>query len=159
VTPKLSDDGIIEYQASSPDEVARVQWTHSVGLSLLSRSSTEMVLSLSENSRQMQFEILAIFPFTSERKRMGIIIRNGSGAINFYMKGADNVMSSLVQSNDWLEEEVGNMSREGLRTLVVGKKRLSEKEYQQFEFKMRDQAWWKGLQQSNRCGGTSGKKS
>ena len=30
-----------------------------------------------------------------------------SGEITFYMKGADAVMSSIVQYNDWLEEEVG----------------------------------------------------
>lgn len=29
-----------------------------------------------------------------------------SGEITFYMKGADVVMSSIVQYNDWLEEEV-----------------------------------------------------
>ena len=31
------------------------------------------------------------------------------------MKGADTVMSSIVQYNDWLNEEVDNMAREGLR--------------------------------------------
>ena len=29
-----------------------------------------------------------------------------SGEIVFYMKGADAVMSSIVQYSDWLEEEV-----------------------------------------------------
>ena len=29
-----------------------------------------------------------------------------SGEITFYMKGADTIMSSIVQYNDWLEEEV-----------------------------------------------------
>jgi len=43
------------------------------------------------------------------------------------------VMSSIVQYNDWLEEECGNMAREGLRTLVVGKKVLTEEQYLDFE--------------------------
>ena len=34
-----------------------------------------------------------------------------TGEIVFYMKGADIVMSSIVQYNDWLEEEVDNMAR------------------------------------------------
>lgn len=42
-------------------------------------------------------------------------------------------MSAIVQYNDWLEEECGNMAREGLRTLVVAKKTLSEEHYQDFE--------------------------
>ena len=31
---------------------------------------------------------------------------SGSGQITFYMKGADVVMTSKVQYNDWVEEEV-----------------------------------------------------
>ncbi len=42
-------------------------------------------------------------------------------------------MSPIVQYNDWLEEEVDNMAREGLRTLVVAKKTLSQEQYQDFE--------------------------
>lgn len=49
------------------------------------------------------------------------------------MKGADVVMSSIVQYNDWLEEEVDNMAREGLRTLVVAKKSLTVEQYHDFE--------------------------
>uniref|UniRef100_A0AAQ5YY84 Phospholipid-transporting ATPase n=1 Tax=Amphiprion ocellaris TaxID=80972 RepID=A0AAQ5YY84_AMPOC len=56
-----------------------------------------------------------------------------TGDITFYMKGADVAMASIVQYNDWLEEECGNMAREGLRTLVVAKKSLSEEQYQDFE--------------------------
>lgn len=33
VTPVVNDDGSTTYQASSPDEVAIVQWTESVGAS------------------------------------------------------------------------------------------------------------------------------
>ncbi|XP_021097804.1 probable phospholipid-transporting ATPase IIB isoform X6 [Heterocephalus glaber] len=53
--------------------------------------------------------------------------------ITFYMKGADVAMSTIVQYNDWLEEECGNMAREGLRTLVVAKRALTEEQYQDFE--------------------------
>ena len=43
---------------------------------------------------------------------MGIILRDQSTSeILFYMKGADTVMSSIVQYNDWLAEEVDNMAR------------------------------------------------
>jgi phospholipid-translocating ATPase len=38
-----------------------------------------------------------------------------------------------VQYNDWLEEECDNMAREGLRTLVVAKKTLSQDQYDDFE--------------------------
>ncbi|CDQ72024.1 unnamed protein product [Oncorhynchus mykiss] len=82
----------------------------------------------------LNFTILQIFPFTYVSKRMGIIVRDEStGEITFYMKGADVVMAGIVQYNDWLEEECGNMAREGLRVLVVSKKSLTEEQYQDFE--------------------------
>src|SRR5580693_5727641 len=37
VTPVTNDDGSVTYQASSPDEVAIVKWTSSVGLTLTFR--------------------------------------------------------------------------------------------------------------------------
>ena len=84
----------------------------------------------------LKFQILQVFPFTSESKRMGIIVKDmTSGEITFYLKGADVVMTSIVQYNDWLSEESGNMAREGLRTLVVAKKVLSEDQYHDFETK------------------------
>ncbi|KAL2080130.1 hypothetical protein ACEWY4_023923 [Coilia grayii] len=121
------------YQASSPDEVALVRWTESVGLTLVNRDLTSLQLK-TPSGQILTYFILQIFPFTSESKRMGIIVREeATGEITFYMKGADVAMASIVQYNDWLEEECGNMAREGLRTLVVAKKSLSEEQYQDFE--------------------------
>ncbi|KAJ8916317.1 hypothetical protein NQ315_005012 [Exocentrus adspersus] len=126
-------DKAVTYQASSPDEVALVQWTQEVGLTLSRRDLSSMQLKDS-NGRLLNYAILQIFPFTSETKRMGIIIKDlHTGEILFYLKGADVVMSGIVQYTDWLEEEVGNMARDGLRTLVVAKKTLTEEQYLDFE--------------------------
>ncbi|CAI9154853.1 unnamed protein product [Rangifer tarandus platyrhynchus] len=127
------DDSCRAYQASSPDEVALVQWTESVGLTLVGRDQSSMQLR-TPGDQILNFTILQLFPFTYESKRMGIIVRDEStGEITFYMKGADVVMAGIVQYNDWLEEECGNMAREGLRVLVVAKKSLAEEQYQDFE--------------------------
>ncbi|KTG36170.1 hypothetical protein cypCar_00023994 [Cyprinus carpio] len=128
----FSDDNRT-YQASSPDEVALVRWTESVGLTLVNRDLMSLQLK-TPAGHILTYYILQIFPFTSESKRMGIIVREeATGDITFYMKGADVAMASIVQYNDWLEEECGNMAREGLRTLVVAKKSLTEEQYQDFE--------------------------
>jgi phospholipid-translocating ATPase len=132
VTPVSNDDGTVTYQASSPDEVAIVQWTESVGLTLIFRDRTSIKLQ-TPSGDHLSFDVLDIFPFTSESKRMGIIVRDqSSGEITFLQKGADVVMAKIVQRNDWLEEETGNMAREGLRTLVMAKKKMSEQSYQTF---------------------------
>jgi phospholipid-translocating ATPase len=123
VTPVTNDDGSVTYQASSPDEVAIVTWTASVGLTLVFRDRKRIELQTPNGSR-LKFDILDIFPFTSESKRMGIVVRDTqTGDITFLQKGADVVMAKIVQRNDRLEEETANMAREGLRTLVMARKR------------------------------------
>ncbi|KAK3997677.1 hypothetical protein QBC44DRAFT_70951 [Cladorrhinum sp. PSN332] len=153
VTPTTEEeDGrtINSYQASSPDEIAIVKWTESVGLRLSSRDRKSMVLQSTDTGRPVvKIRVLDIFPFTSEGKRMGVVAQfydklddgvpvTGSGEIWFYQKGADTVMSTIVAANDWLDEETANMAREGLRTLVVGRKRLSAAEYQEFSAKYQE---------------------
>lgn len=147
VTPTTEEaDGhsFTTYQASSPDEIAIVRWTESVGLRLMHRDRHSMTLQAVDNSRVVvRVRILDVFPFTSEGKRMGIILQFSQGTestaapadsaeIWFYQKGADTVMASIVAANDWLDEETANMAREGLRTLVVGRKKLSSQQYQEF---------------------------
>ncbi|XP_017858404.1 PREDICTED: probable phospholipid-transporting ATPase IIB isoform X2 [Drosophila arizonae] len=133
-----STDTEHQYQAASPDEIALVKWTEQVGLTLIARDLNSMTLQVKtasdENDILLHYQILQLFPFTSESKRMGIIVRESkSGQITFYLKGADVVMSTIVQYNDWLGEESGNMAREGLRTLVVAKKVLTDEQYNDFE--------------------------
>uniref|UniRef100_A0A0K8T9U4 Phospholipid-transporting ATPase n=1 Tax=Lygus hesperus TaxID=30085 RepID=A0A0K8T9U4_LYGHE len=84
----------------------------------------------------ISFSILQLFPFTSESKRMGIIVRNDeTKEITFFMKGADMVMREIVCKQNWLDEVVNTMAEEGLRTLVVAKKSLTQEEYDAFEVK------------------------
>ncbi|TPX64826.1 hypothetical protein SpCBS45565_g05617 [Spizellomyces sp. 'palustris'] len=133
VTPVIADDGEITYQASSPDEVAIVKWTESIGLTLYFRDRT-VIRIRTPDGHMLDFQIIEVFPFTSETKRMGIIVKDmATGEIFFYQKGADAIMSKIVQYNDWLDEECGNMAREGLRTLVIGRKRLSEEALREFQ--------------------------
>jgi len=124
----------ITYQASSPDEIALVEWTEQVGLTLIHRDLQSIRLQFNASQEILHYEILQLFPFTSETKRMGIILRDlQTNEIVFYMKGADIVMQNMIQYNDWLQEECSNMAREGLRTLVVGKKSLTNEQYHEFE--------------------------
>ncbi|KAL2828195.1 hypothetical protein BDW59DRAFT_143334 [Aspergillus cavernicola] len=150
VTPTTDEeDGVkvTSYQASSPDEIAIVRYTEEVGLKLAYRDRQTIVLeSVHTGHVVVRVHILDIFPFTSDSKRMGITVRyeTDNGILNsptdedeiwFYQKGADTVMTSIVAANDWLDEETANMAREGLRTLVVGRKRLSSLQYQEFASK------------------------
>ncbi|KAG4090482.1 putative E1-E2 ATPase [Neocallimastix lanati (nom. inval.)] len=139
VTPIISEDGKLTYEASSPDEIAIVKWTEDIGMTLIYRDTKKIKLRTPIDTI-LEFTILEIFPFTSETKRMGIIVKDeATNEITFYMKGADVVLSKMVLYNDWLDEECGNMARKGLRTLVIAKKKLSLNSYMEFQTKY-DQA-------------------
>jgi phospholipid-translocating ATPase len=131
VTP-THDEDTVQYQASSPDEIAIVEWCAKVGLHLVHRDRTTLCLRTADGDTLI-FHILKVFPFTSESKRMGIVVRNDNDEIWFYMKGADTVMAKLVVANDWMDEECANMAREGLRTLVIGRRLLTEDLWTEFE--------------------------
>lgn len=137
VTPTYEeedDSDMVTYQAASPDEIAIVKFTELVGLKLVQRDRNLMTLLHLKLNQEFKFDILYIFPFSSDTKRMGVIIKDLSrDEIYFLQKGADAVMINIVSHNDWLEEETSNMAREGLRTLVIGKKKLNQKLLQDFE--------------------------
>ena len=143
VTPTIEEvDGedVTSYQASSPDEIAIVKWTEQVGLQLVHRDRRSITLQFAQRGQTVvKVRILNIFPFTSDSKRMGIIAKflsnesdTEDGEICFFQKGADTVMTTIVAANDWLDEETANMAREGLRTLVVGRRPLTAQQYSSF---------------------------
>ncbi|KAL7674137.1 hypothetical protein ACOME3_000417 [Neoechinorhynchus agilis] len=133
-----SDDteGQRQYQASSPDEVCLVQFCESIGLRLWKRDAHSIVLK-QDDGGFWHFTVLHIFPFTSELKRMGLIVRDEqTQEIIFYIKGADSAIAPMVLSSknsDWLTEETSNMAREGLRILVYGYRVLTPEQYALFD--------------------------
>lgn len=131
VTPIFNDRGKLDYLASSPDEIALVNFARSVGLELIERTSDCIMLKTAAKSIEI-YKILAVFPFTSQRKRMGIILqRKASGQIVFFLKGAEEVMQHSLSKLDRerVLEECDGFAREGLRTLVISKRDLSDNEY------------------------------
>ncbi|KAH3760350.1 aminophospholipid-transporting P-type ATPase [Pelomyxa schiedti] len=140
VTPVLDEDtGVTNYQAASPDEVALVKFTEQAGIALTSRDLTEMVLTTPTKEKE-RYEILQTFPFSSATKRMGIIVRDHRGVITFLMKGADVVMAKIInkENSEWVLEETENMARDGLRTLVFGRKHLHPEEYDEFAHRLHE---------------------
>eukprot|EP01127_Copromyxa_protea_P020365 TRINITY_DN6818_c0_g1_i1.p1 TRINITY_DN6818_c0_g1~~TRINITY_DN6818_c0_g1_i1.p1 ORF type:complete len:647 (-),score=95.84 TRINITY_DN6818_c0_g1_i1:1847-3724(-) len=97
VTPTYDTPDQIVYQASSPDEIALVKFTESIGLTLSHRDMSTMTLT-DPYGGKTTYNILESFPFSSETKRMGIILENqATGQMTFYIKGADVVMSKIVK--------------------------------------------------------------
>jgi phospholipid-translocating ATPase len=64
---------------------------------------------------------------------MGVLVRSeGETGAWFVLKGADSAVLPMCRANEWVEEEVSNMAREGLRTLVYAARNLSDDETHRF---------------------------
>ena len=119
--PDVNDKENVEYQASSPDEIALVKFAVSLNMKLVERDQNKIVINNSAGYTET-YEILANFPFSSETKRMGIILKHTkTGRIIFYLKGAETVMKNKVtpQKRVILDETCDKLAKEGLRTLVI----------------------------------------
>ena len=119
--PDPDDTAHVEYQASSPDEVALVKFAETLDMRLYERDQTRIVIKNSAGDME-SYEVLANFPFSSDTKRMGIIMKHEkTGRMIFYLKGAETVMKEKVRPNQRvvIDESCDNLANEGLRTLVI----------------------------------------
>jgi magnesium-transporting ATPase (P-type) len=111
-------NGSAAYNAESPDEAAFVEFAARYGVVLVDRQLEEISLRIRGEMRHL--EIVALIPFTSERKRMTIVVAEGE-ILSVYSKGADVVMFDRAIEPHF-EDDVKNYAMEGLRTLVFGKR-------------------------------------
>ncbi|TNV85311.1 hypothetical protein FGO68_gene5532 [Halteria grandinella] len=133
--PDPSDLSIREFQASSPDEVALVKFSDTLGLKLLERDQQKIVIQNTAGVVE-EYHVLANFPFSSETKRMGIVLRHvQSQRLIFYLKGAETVMKNKVKPSQrvTIDESCENLANEGLRTLVISQKLIEESYFQDWQ--------------------------
>ncbi|ETV68417.1 hypothetical protein, variant 2 [Aphanomyces astaci] len=127
--------GVTTYRASSPDEEALVKAARCLGYKLVAPAPLVQVeVSLKAKPSTMQtFTILNVNEFNSTRKRMSTVVQFADGRIVVYCKGADNVIiprCKLDSSSAQLDEHLKAFASEGLRTLVLAKRELSEADYE-----------------------------
>lgn len=69
----------IDYQASSPDEKALVEAAERVGVTFLGEEENNLLVKVEEETEF--YERLQVVEFTSERKRMSVIVRDKDGKV------------------------------------------------------------------------------
>uniref|UniRef100_A0A8C9VG64 Phospholipid-transporting ATPase n=1 Tax=Scleropages formosus TaxID=113540 RepID=A0A8C9VG64_SCLFO len=116
--PERTGDKII-YQAASPDEGALVRAARDLGFVFTGRTPDSVIIeALGEEE---QYELLNVLEFTSNRKRMSVIMRTPSGRIRLYCKGADSVIYERLADTSRYKEitlkHLEQFATEGLRTL------------------------------------------
>ena len=136
VTPIVDDNdpNVMTYQASSPDEVALVKFAVTLDMRLVGRTDKDIKIKDAADNVE-EFDVLANFPFSSDTKRMRIILRNKKhGHIIYYLKGAENVMMKFVKDEyiNYIAENAENLATKGLRTLVLSQKIIPQDEYEKW---------------------------
>ncbi len=91
----------------------------------------------------VEYEKLALLEFNSDRKRMSVIIRDPiTRRIELLTKGADSTVKTLLrdgqQDLDRTQAHIDRLSVLGLRTLLLGKKVLTEEEYNRWNKELQE---------------------
>jgi phospholipid-translocating ATPase len=117
-----------QLEASSPDEVAMVKFGFQLSMSLVERDRTYCILRNAAGNLE-EYDVLASFPFTSESKKMGILLKSReTGRVIYYLKGAEVVMEGKIKASarPSLQESCENLALDGLRTLVFAQKLITQ---------------------------------
>ena len=136
--PQMSAENVRFYSSASPDEEALVTAAKDAGAQLL--TVTDEYMEVRVAGTQEKWDMLANLEFTSDRKRMSVIVKSAStGKIMLHMKGADDCMFARTRANDPLkkstEEHVETYAAEGLRTLVIAQREMTPAEWETFSKK------------------------
>lgn len=124
----------IEFKAQSPDEAALVATARDCGFTVIGRHGDQIIVNV--HGQDISYTVLNTLEFNSTRKRMSAILRMPDGRILLLCKGADSIIYSRLAKGKQYElrkqtaEHLEMFAREGLRTLCIAQRELSEDEYQ-----------------------------
>ncbi|KAG7027531.1 Phospholipid-transporting ATPase 1, partial [Cucurbita argyrosperma subsp. argyrosperma] len=134
----------IGYQGESPDEQALVAAASAYGYTLFERTSGHIVIDV--KGENLRLEVLGLHEFDSVRKRMSVVIKFPDNTIKVLVKGADTSMLSILGIDsdreefikDTTQNHLCDYSMEGLRTLVVAAKDLTDSEFELWQSRYED---------------------
>ena len=131
----------IVYQASSPDEIAILNFARKYKYIFFGRKdNNKIIIEKSDkqdiNKKQkITYKIPIRFEYSSERKSMSIITQNSENPeeIYLFMKGADNIILNKIDKKNKNNQKIINnikdsldiYAKEGLRVLAVAYKKIS----------------------------------
>ena len=124
------------FKSVSSEEICMIEYMHEIGLTFLSRSLNQTTMRFNRTRAVSSFDILLTIDFSSARKRMTVIVRDESGHIFVYTKGADSVVIPGCIPNSATEtvlDSITVFSKEGLRSLCFAYREMSQEELVQLQ--------------------------
>ncbi|XP_052793334.1 probable phospholipid-transporting ATPase IA isoform X2 [Mya arenaria] len=135
VVPERNPDNTINYQASSPDEGALVKGAKQLGFVFSTRTPDAVTVDVF--GKEERYEVLNVLEFTSDRKRMSVVVRMPDGKIKLYCKGADNVIYERLEGSQRHSEitikHLEQFATLGLRTLCLATADVNEDFYDEWK--------------------------
>uniref|UniRef100_A0A915PT32 Phospholipid-transporting ATPase n=1 Tax=Setaria digitata TaxID=48799 RepID=A0A915PT32_9BILA len=125
------------YHSPSPDEKALVKGARD--LKFIFHTRTPLCVYIEAMDKQERYDILHVLEFTSNRKRMGVIVRCPDKKLKLYIKGADSVIFPRLKSDSdktligKTAEHLVDFANHGLRTLCMAMSILNEEEYEKWK--------------------------
>ena len=123
----------LKYMSTSPDDLELVKAAAEQGYKLIETSLNSKTIRI--NGDNFKYEVLQVLGFSSERKRMSIIVKYQNEII-LYTKGADSEISkrlskkSLKNGNyNIISNGLIDFSKKGLRTLMVAYRKINNEDY------------------------------
>ncbi|XP_068655979.1 phospholipid-transporting ATPase 2 isoform X3 [Aristolochia californica] len=140
VIPLKSKSGAIIYKAQSQDEEALVNAAACLHMVLINRNGNLLEVKL--NGSILQYELLDTLEFTSDRKRMSIVVKDCQNErIILLSKGADEAILPCALSGQQIRvfvEAVDQYAQQGLRTLCLAWRELKEEEYREWSLMFKE---------------------
>lgn len=92
------ENGELVYNATSPDELALVNWARFCGVEFKGLDEKNCMI-VNFNGKTLSFELLHVLEFTSSRKRQSVIIKDPiTNQITLYCKGADTIIEQRMKN-------------------------------------------------------------
>jgi phospholipid-transporting ATPase len=134
-TVVVEKDG--SYNASSPDELAFVNFTKLLGCDFMGLDDDNNIL-VNQFGQKKSLKLLDVIEFNSDRKRMSVIVQDDKGTVTIYTKGADSIMIPRYNQNqtnevNQVKVHLDKFAEIGLRTLLLGYRELTPQQYQAFK--------------------------
>lgn len=132
------------YNASSPDELAFVNFAKLVGSEFQGMDDDNNMI-IDEYGQKKVYKLLDLIEFTSSRQRMTVVVQDQQGKITMFTKGADSNISKRYSPGqerelDHVKGHLNKFADVGLRTLLLGAKEFTPQQYNQFKTEY-DVAW------------------
>ncbi|MCJ1394805.1 hypothetical protein MMC18_007685 [Xylographa bjoerkii] len=111
--PETKPDGTVDFQATSPDEVALLEAAKELGYLLTNRHAGTLAIRTSSGGAFVteDYQILHVIEFTSDRKRMSVIVRMPDGEISLFCKGADSTIKGLLRLSELAKQKGRDVER------------------------------------------------